>query len=121
MSPNAVHAEVERILARAMRAADPVRSLRRAAQNRALPARVRAALSSADEDGVRMAALLVAKLRFERLLRGSGDTEAWFDRDPAAFTSVFRRYHREVALKAFFPPDEAALFRRWLIRRGMAA
>ncbi|XYH97717.1 hypothetical protein ACMHYB_59850 [Sorangium sp. So ce1128] len=95
-------------------AADPVAALRAAAADPALPAALRRALRGADEDGVRMSALLVARLRFERLLRGSPEAEAWFDRDPAAFSAAFRRYHAEVPPTAFFPAGEARLFRGWL-------
>lgn len=96
--------EYERRMAAAMRADDPA-------------AAVRAIFAGADEDGVRMAALLVARLRFERLMRGSPDAEAWFDDDAAGFARAFRRYHAEVAPTAFFPADEAALFAGWCRRR----
>ncbi|WP_437983851.1 hypothetical protein [Sorangium sp. So ce117] len=101
-------------MARAMTAEDPVAALRAAAEDPALPPALRKALLGADEDGVRMSALLVARLRFERLLRGSPEAEAWFDRDPADFSAAFRRYHAEVPPTAFFPPGEARLFRCWI-------
>jgi hypothetical protein len=97
-------ADYEKQLAAAMRARDPV-------------AAVRAIHPDVDADGVRMTALLVARLRFERLMRGSPEAEASFDRDPAAFARDFRRYHREVPPRAFFPVDEAALFRAWRDRQ----
>jgi hypothetical protein len=96
-------AEYERRLAAAMRAADPV-------------AAVRALHPGVDADGVRLTALLVARLRFERLLRGSPEAEAWFDGDPAGFARAFRRYHAEVPPRAFFPAEEAALFAAWQAR-----
>jgi hypothetical protein len=96
-------ADYERRMAAAMRAEDPV-------------AAVRALHPGADADGVRMTALLVARLRFERLLRGSPDAEAWFDADPAGFARAFRRYHAEVPPWAFFPAEEAALFLAWQAR-----
>lgn len=108
------HARYEDLVARAMAAEDPVAALRSAAEDPALPPSLRRALRGADEDGVRMSALLVARLRFERLLRGSPEAEAWFDRDPAEFSEAFRRYHAEVPPTAFFPPGEARLFRGWL-------
>ena len=92
--------EYETRLAAAMRADDPV-------------AAMRAIHPAVDGDGVQMAALLIARLRFERLLRGSPAAESWFDRDPADFARAFRRYHAEVAPSAFFPADEAALFAAW--------
>jgi len=92
--------DYEKQLAAAMRARDPV-------------AAMRAIYPGVDADGVRMTALLVARLRFERLMRGSPEAEASFDRDPAAFARDFRRYHAAVPPRAFFPVDEAALFRAW--------
>lgn len=97
--------DYERHLAAAMRARDPV-------------AAVRALHPEVDADGVRLTALLVARLRFERLLRGSPEAEAWFDRDAEEFTRAFRRYHVEVAPRAFFPADEAALWRAWRDRQA---
>ncbi|WP_438026023.1 hypothetical protein [Sorangium sp. So ce233] len=108
------HARYEEVVARAMTAEDPVAALRVAAEDPALPPALRRSLRAADEDGVRMSALLVARLRFERLLRGSPEAEAWFDRDPEEFSAAFRRYHAEVPPTAFFPPGEARLFRAWL-------
>jgi hypothetical protein len=116
VTPARAHARVERALVRAMTAPDPVEALRRASRDRALPAPIRRALQAASADGVRMAALLVARLRFERLVRGCPEAEAWFDRDAAGFSDAFRRYHAEVAPAAFFPPAEARLFRAWLRR-----
>jgi hypothetical protein len=99
-----------------MTAPDPVEALRRASRDTRLPSPMRRALREASADGVRMAALLVAKLRFERLLRGSPEAEDWFERDPAGFSAAFRRYHEAVAPSAFFPPVEARLFHAWLGR-----
>lgn len=113
MTPAAAHARFEAIVAEAMTAADPVAVMTRAARDRRLPAELRRALGAASGDGVRIAALLVARLRFERLLRGSPDAEAWFERDAEGFAAAFRRYHAEVPPTASFPPDEARLFRRW--------
>ncbi len=110
-------AAFERILAAAMTAADPVRALRRAARAGGVDADLRARLLAADADGVRMSALLVARLRFERLLRGSASAEAFYESDPAAFTATFRRYHQAVPPNAFFPREEAALWEEFLARR----
>ena len=81
-------ARYEEAVARAMTAPDPVEALRGAAEDPALPPALRRALREADEDGIRMAALLVARLRFERLLRGCPEAEAWFDRDAQAFSEA---------------------------------
>ncbi len=45
-----------------------------------------------DVDGFRLTALLVAKLRFERICRGDRSMEAWFHRDPQGFTRAYRAY-----------------------------
>jgi len=107
------HARFERLLARAMTSPDPIAALRAASRDRALPAAVRRRLAAADEDGVRLSALLVARLRFERLMRGSREAEDWYESDAAAFTEAFRRYHSEVPPTAFFPRGEAELFAAW--------
>ena len=112
----AAWAHFERVLARAITAPDPAAALRAASRDRRLDADVRRRLAGADEDGVRMAALLVARLRFERLLRGSPDAEDFYDRDPAAFTRAFRAYHETVPPSAFFPTGEAALWATWRAR-----
>lgn len=110
------HAALERLLARAMVAEDPVAVLQRASRSRSLPGELRELLAEVDADGVRLTALLVARLRFERLLRGSPEAEALFEADPQAFAELFRRYHARTPLTAFFPQAEAELFRRFLAR-----
>jgi hypothetical protein len=106
----------EESYAAALLAPDPVRALRALARDPALPAETRRRLRAADPDGVRLSALLVARLRFERLLRGSSAAERWYDEDASAFTDAFRRYHHAVPPTAFFPKDEAALWERFLAR-----
>lgn len=86
-------------LAAALRAEEPVRAVE------ALGA------APADPDGVRLTALLVAKLRFERLIRGSSAVEASFDSNPDGFTETFRRYHAQVPPAAYGVAAEAELFR----------
>lgn len=114
MTPAEAHTRFEEIVAKALTAEDPAAALARAARDRRLPAELRRALGAAQGDGVRLAALLVARLRFERLLRGSKQAEAWFDADPEAFAAVFKRYHAEVPPAAFFPQAEARLFQQWV-------
>jgi hypothetical protein len=118
MTQARAHAAYERLLMRALRAADPVAALRRGAKK--LPAGLRQAITFADKDGIRITALLVARLRFERLRRGCSDAEAWFEEDPEGFAAAFREYHASVAPTGFFPHSEARLFRRWLRLRGAA-
>jgi hypothetical protein len=107
-----VTAAWQRVLADAMRAADPVAAVRAASEDDHHPASLRRALQQAlrNEAGLRMTALLVAKLRFERLVRGSGEAAALFDRHPRAFTEAFRRYHAETPARATFPAAEARDF-----------
>lgn len=103
----------ERVLAEILRARDPGDALRRTLASADLDDELRVALSAVDEDGLRLAALLVARLRFERLVQGSADAAAWFHRDPAAFSRAFRVYHTEVPARACFPRGEAEAFAIW--------
>lgn len=104
-----------------MRSPDPVAELQRAAADPALPPALRRALLAADGDGVRMAALLVCKLRFERLIRASAEAEAQFAADPEAFAALFRRYHETVPPEDFFPPREAERFQKFLAQDAAAS
>jgi uncharacterized protein (UPF0276 family) len=97
----------ERALAAVLRAEDPAAALA------AAPAALRHTLRDVDPDGLRLAALLIARLRFERLQHGDLVAARRFDEDPAGFAEEFRRYHAEVAPTAAFPQDEGALYRRW--------
>lgn len=106
----------ESVLLAVVSSADPAAALRRAGRNMRLPAAVRRAFAGASADGVRIAALLVAKLRFERLVRGSAEIDAAFERDPRGFTEAFRRYHAEVPLTAFDPLAEVQAFAAWRTR-----
>jgi hypothetical protein len=87
-----------------------------ASADEALPESVRGALkaAAAQPDGVITTALLIAKLRFERLVQGSRSVAEWFERDPEGLTDAFRHYHREVRPRALFPEEEAASFAHWL-------
>lgn len=64
-----------------------------------------------DPDGLALAALLVLKLRLERLLRGDPGLREAFEADPEGFSGRFRRYHRAVQPSFFFPAEESAAFR----------
>ncbi len=109
-------AELERFLLVALRAQDPGEALAEArrGQGMRLSKELRAALAHVDSDGFRIAALLVTKLRFERLLRGSSEAERLFDQDPGGFARLFKRYAHEVSPAAVFPAEEASAFERWL-------
>ena len=104
----------ESVLAAALSASDPVAALAAASEDSAHPAWLRRALAAVDANGVRMSRLLVARLRFERLLRGSDRASDWFERDAPAFTAAFRRYHAQVPPTGAFAQSEAATFHAWL-------
>jgi hypothetical protein len=103
----------EKALAIALTASDPVRAVRRMGRDERLPMKLRRTLVKVRGPNIEMCALLIARLRFERLMRGCPEAEAWFESKPASFAAAFRRYHAEVRPTAFFPPDEAILFRAW--------
>jgi len=105
---------LQRAMADALRMEDPVAAFRVLAEEPSLDAVLRASLLAADPDGLRLTALLVAKLRFERVIRGSSAAGAWFDRDPAAFSAAFRRYHAAVPPSEPFPAAEARSFLAWV-------
>ncbi|MEO6709764.1 MAG: hypothetical protein ABI054_05550, partial [Planctomycetota bacterium] len=100
-------------LADALTSPDPGLILQRALNDSAFGPEARSALLAIDLDGLRIAALLVAKLRFERLLQGSGSAGTWFESDPREFTAAFKRYHHELAPRAATPGEEAAQFEAW--------
>jgi hypothetical protein len=112
----AAHARFEERVAAAMTAADPVSEIRALAEDATLPEELRRAARAAATHarGIELTALLVARLRFERLMQGSREALALFERDPAGFAERFRAYHRAVAPSAFFPAQEGRLFAAWL-------
>lgn len=105
-------------MADALRAEDPVAAIRGLGEAPGLDATLRASLLAADADGLRLTALLVAKLRFERVIRGSSAAGAWFDRDAPAFSAAFRRYHAAVPPSEPFPAAEAKSFLTWALQDG---
>lgn len=109
---------LEQVVATALTARDPGAALAAAARDSALPDATKRHLAAIDEDGFRIAALLVARLRFERLLHGHPAVAHWLEHDAEGLTEVFRRYHAAIAPTAFFPPDEARLFDAWLAATG---
>jgi hypothetical protein len=108
--------DLERALARALFAEDPVAALRR--ESESLPDADRERCRRVDADGFRLTGLLVIKLRFERTCRGDVRLERWFRRSPREFTEAFRAYAKEVAPTAYFPRREAAEFRAWCATNG---
>ena len=110
---------LERVMASALRAADPEATLAELAGDPSLGGELRLRLAAIGGDGLRLAALLVARLRFERLVQGSPAASRWFDEEPSGFARAFRRYHGGVPATAHFPADEALLFGAWLRREGI--
>ena len=76
-----------------------------------------AALGPLAADGLDLTALMVRKLRFERLLQGSKEAAFWFDERPEEFAAVFGDYYGAVEPTAVFPSEEADLFERWIAGR----
>jgi len=115
----ALYARFEERVAAAMTAADPVAAMRALAEDASLPGELRQAARAAvtHARGIELTALLVARLRFERLMQGSMEASALFERDPVGFAELFRAYHREVAPGVFFPAQEGRLFAAWLATR----
>lgn len=70
--------------------------------------------TAAHGDGVRIAALLVARLRFERLMNGSHEARRAFEDDPRAFAATFKRYHTSMPMLAATPWEEARAYDAWL-------
>jgi hypothetical protein len=66
-----------------------------------------------DADGLELSRLIVKKLRFELIVRGDTEMEAWFDRDPEGFTTAFKAYDVLVPPRSWFPREEAEKFRAW--------
>ena len=107
----ATQVEHERALAVVLRAPDPVAALARA------PVELQRTLATIDPDGLRLAALFITRLRFERVQHGDLAAGHHFDDDPAGFAAEFRRYLAEVPPTAAFPQHEGALYRRWRAAR----
>jgi len=82
-----------------------------------LPPELRAAVLGIDGDGFRLAALLIARLRFERLMRLSDPARAAFERDPAGFTAAFREFCREHRAPPGEPWRDARAFAAWWAER----
>ncbi len=108
--------EFERILVLALHDERPAERLAElvAAAGARLDADERARLSAIGADGLRVASLVVRKLRLERLLAGDADLRARCEADPAAFTESFRRYAASVPPTFDFPAEEARAFRAFV-------
>ncbi len=104
--------DLQRALLRALQDEEPLAALAREAKD--LPPRERALAEAIDADGFVLSSLLVKKLRFERICRGDAEMERWFEERPSEFVAAFRRYHREVEARDYFPRPEAARFRAFV-------
>ncbi|MCB9869510.1 MAG: hypothetical protein H6837_06615 [Planctomycetes bacterium] len=102
------------VLGRLLTERDPAAAL---AECDVLPVELAALLEHIDPDGLRIARLLVARLRFERLMNGSDTARSWFADDPAGFSAAFHDYHADVPPTAFHPWDEAMAFASWQATR----
>jgi uncharacterized protein YeaO (DUF488 family) len=112
-----VLADLQKALLRALIDNDPLPALKREAAS--LSPEDRALVERIDPDGFALSALIVKKLRFERLTRGSDAVDAWFNRDPAGFAEVFKRYNAEVPPEEYFPAGEIVAFKAWCGRSGL--
>lgn len=108
--------ELQQAVLRALLSPTPVETLREAAGS--LPAAARALVDRIDPDGFALTALLIRKLRFERVCTGDPAWARWFEREPGGCTEIFRAYCRDVAPRSFFPDEEAQVFRAWCQERG---
>jgi len=106
--------DVQRLLLAALFADDPVTALRKSLADASnLGPGEREWLEGISDDGLLMTGLLVKKLRFERLTRGEENLEKLFEREPKAFMRLYQNYTGAVSPTAYFPQEEAELFRRW--------
>jgi hypothetical protein len=104
---------LQAVLADALLAPDPAAFVRAAAARPDADPMLRAI----DADGLRIAALLVAKLRFQNLMNASRTASEWFERDGAGFTAAFKRYHHEVPPASLDPWGERDQFDAWCARQ----
>ncbi|GAB4562570.1 MAG: hypothetical protein Tsb0020_11010 [Haliangiales bacterium] len=100
-------------VAEALRGPDPAAAIRALASDESIPAQLRRAAAAVEARGVQITALLIAQLRFNRLLQGSPAAALWFEREPAEFARAFRAYHAEVVPSAYFPAEEGQRFLDW--------
>ncbi|MFN7813271.1 MAG: hypothetical protein ACK5SI_11495 [Planctomycetia bacterium] len=105
---------VQELLLDCLLADDPVRALKELLPRAAgLSDEERAWLAGIDADGLAITALIVKKLRFERLTLAHGEMQSLFDLDPARFMQLYRDYTAAVPPTGYFPSQEGDLFRDW--------
>lgn len=104
----------EEALANALRGPDPDAAFAAIARDERLPRDARDALRHAPENGIRIAALLIVRLRFERIQQTSKPAADFFAADPRGFTAAFKQFHREVPSTELEPFADARRFEAWL-------
>ena len=107
-------ARLQQRLALCLADLDPIAALREAQNDPDLDAREREWLAGVDLDGLRLTALMVQKLRFERILRGDPEVRQRFEADPEATAATIEEYLEESAPRAVFPAEEARAFRAFV-------
>lgn len=112
--PLAADIRFERAIADALRGPEPARAFETIANDESHPSDLREALRHAPANGVRIAALLIVRLRFERIQQASKVAAEFFATDPRGFTAAFRRFHDEVPPMALQPFQDARDFEAWL-------
>ena len=106
--------DIQLLLLRVLLADDPADELRKALATASnLEPRERVWLEEIPSDGLLMTSLLVKKLRFERLTRGDQEMERLFEQEPKAFLRLYQNYTGATPPTAYFPQEEADLFRHW--------
>ena len=108
---------LERALDRALRDPNPVARLR-SERDEADDEEVARALAAVDPEGFRVAARLVAKLRFARIAAGSTVAGRLFREEPRRFVRLFVAFHAAFR-PTTFPADEGRRFERFLRSRGV--
>ena len=103
----------EEAVAAAFRNADPTAAFRAIENDVELPASLREAARTPQSRGIEISALLIIRLRFERLIQTSSRASAWYDSQPREFTQTFRDYHRSVPSSTEFGMREARDFDTW--------
>jgi uncharacterized protein (UPF0276 family) len=105
----------ELALARALRSRDAYAALAREIDrfSELTRAQARRWYAAIDARGFALSALFADRLRFERLMQGSNEALAWFERDPAGFATAFRRYRNAIAPSELHPWGERRLFDAW--------
>ena len=111
--PPSLNDQYASALARILRDPDPAAALQAVCAAPETSPALAALLGTLAPDGLRITALLVLQLRFNRLLSGSPAANAAFSADPAAFSRAFQRYHQEVEPHAENPVQEALAWAAW--------